>query len=193
MKPEKWYKLAYWLLRPVCALLYPIRVSGRHLLPEGAVILCANHSNAVDPILISIALGSKTYVHHLAKAELRKIPVVGAVLEKIGAVFVRRGERDIDSYKSCLRILKGGERLIAFPEGTRVHGTDEVGAKSGVIHMAARTGAYILPIRLERDKKLFRRTDVVFGEPYRIEVGGHGDYDTLAQELMDRITGLDGE
>ena len=69
MTKEKWYRLVYDVLRPIGALLYPQKFYGLENIPEGPAILCAPHSNVADPILISFALGRKTYVHHLAKAE----------------------------------------------------------------------------------------------------------------------------
>ena len=118
------------------------------------------------------------------------LPRLRWILEKIGSVFVRRGESDIEAYKSCLRILKGGEKLLAFPEGTRVHSDTVLPAKTGVIRMAVRTGAPIVPVYLPRDKRLFHHVDIVFGEPYTIEKAAHSDYEPLAQELMDKIWAL---
>ena len=63
-------------------------------------------------------------------------------------------------------------------------------AMTGVIRMAARTGAPIVPVYIPRDKKAFRRVDVVFGEPYTVGRAGHADYEPLARDLMDRIMAL---
>lgn len=132
MTKEKWYRLVYDVLRPIGALLYPQKFYGLENIPEGPAILCAPHSNVADPILISLALGRKTYVHHLAKAESKTMFIFGWLMKKAGSIFVKRGERDIDSFKQCMRVLKAGEKLIVFPEGTRVHGDAVVEPKSGV-------------------------------------------------------------
>ena len=135
MTKEKWYRLVYDVLRPIGALLYPQKFYGLENIPEGPAILCAPHSNVADPILISFALGRKTYVHHLAKAESKTMFIFGWLMKKAGSIFVKRGERDIDSFKQCMRVLKAGEKLIVFPEGTRVHGDAVVEPKSGVIQI----------------------------------------------------------
>ena len=132
MTKEKWYRLVYDVLRPIGALLYPQKFYGLENIPKGPAILCAPHSNVADPILISFALGRKTYVHHLAKAESKTMFIFGWLMKKAGSIFVKRGERDIDSFKQCMRVLKAGEKLIVFPEGTRVHGDAVVEPKSGV-------------------------------------------------------------
>lgn len=193
MTREKWYRLIYDVLRPIGALLYPQRFSGLENIPEGAAIFCAPHSNIADPILISFVLGRKTYVHHLAKEESKTTFVFGWLMRKAGSIFVKRGERDIDSFKKCMRVLKDGEKLIVFPEGTRVHGDAVVPPKSGVIHMAARLHVPIVPVYIPRDKKLFRIVPTVVGTPYIPDVKDHADYDRCAEELMERIWALKPE
>lgn len=190
MTKEKWYRLVYDVLRPIGALLYPQKFYGLENIPEGPAIFCAPHSNIADPILISFALGRKTYAHHLAKAESKTTFVFGWLMKKAGSIFVRRGERDIDSFKQCMRVLKAGEKLIVFPEGTRVHGDAVVEPKSGVIHMAARLHVPIVPVYIPRDKKLFHKVPTVVGKPYYPEMSDHRDYDRLAGELMERIWAL---
>lgn len=43
--------------------------------------------------------------------------IFGWLMKKAGSIFVKRGERDIDSFKQCMRVLKAGEKLIVFPGG----------------------------------------------------------------------------
>ena len=77
MTKEKWYRLVYDVLRPIAALVYPQRISGVENIPEGPAIFCAPHSNIVDPILVSLALGRDTFTHHLAKAESKTTFIFG--------------------------------------------------------------------------------------------------------------------
>ena len=187
MTNEKWYKLFCSILRPVVRLLFPQNIKGLENVPQGPALICPNHSNAVDPILVSVAMGPDVFVHHFAKAESKKIFLFGWIMRKIGSIFVKRGERDIDSFKQCLRALKSGEKLLVFPEGTRVHGDERTEAKTGVIHMAAKTNTPIVPVYLTRDKKVFKRSVLVFGEPYCVSARSHDEYETAAAQLMDRI------
>lgn len=190
MSRERLYRFAYDVCRVLAWVLYPHRYYGRENVPEGAAIICAPHSNALDPILVSLALGRKHYVRHLAKIETRKMPFIGWFMSKCGSIFVRRGESDIDSFKQCIRALKAGEKLMIFPEGTRVHGEDVVEPKNGAVRLAARLRVPIVPVYIPRDKKLFRRMEVVIGEPYYVDAAPHADYDALAREGMDQIWAL---
>jgi len=193
MKRENWYKLVYAVTRVFCWILYPQKTMGRENIPDGAALFCANHSSGFDPLMLAYAVGSGHYLRIMAKAELRSVPVIGWLLHKAGVIFVKRGERDIDAFKSSMRALKSGEKMAIFPEGTRVRGEETVAAKSGAVHMAARTNTPIVPVYIPRDKKLFRVNRVIIGEPYRIKVENREDYDGLAQELMDRIMALGEE
>ena len=72
----------------------------------------------------------------------------------------------------------------------------EVEAKGGVTVMAARTGVPMIPIYCGGKHKLFRRTTVVFGEPYYPVIAGRRptaeENQRSAEEIMDRIYSLSG-
>ena len=190
MNVERNYRILYRICWPLVNLLYPYRTRGLENIPEGAALICPLHSNWMDPFIVAVAMGMKHRIRPLAKEEISHNGFFHWVMEKIDSIFISRGEADIDAYKSCLRALMDGDKLLIFPEGTRVHGNDAAEPKTGVIRMAARTRAPLVPVYLPRDKKLFRRVDIVFGEPYSIEKARHNDYEPLAQELMDKIWAL---
>ncbi len=190
MKPETYYRLVFSILRPIGALLYPQRSIGRENIPEGAAILCANHSSATDPVLLSFALGVRTFVHHISKIEARSIPVWGRMMERIGSIFVRRDGKDFDSMRACMKALKAGEKLVIFPEGTRVRDGETIKPKNGAVHLAARLHVPIVPIFIPRRKKPFHRVTIRIGEPYRIESAREDELDGLSAELMAKIAAL---
>lgn len=195
MKQQRAFRLIYLLLWPLTRILYPIRVHHRERLPEGAAVLCAPHSSMIDPIMLMMALGIRKYPRFMAKKELFEKPVLGSLLRGVGAFPVNRGSADMQAIRTALGILKGGGILGIFPEGTRVH-TEEIGsARSGAVMLASRTGAPLVPVWLSREKKLFHRVDVVFGEPYALPrlTGGSEAYQPYAAELMERIGALKGD
>ena len=71
------YLFIYNLLLPFLKLFYPRRQKERPPLPEGAAIICANHSNLVDPLLMAITFGKKHHLRFMAKIELSRIPLIG--------------------------------------------------------------------------------------------------------------------
>jgi 1-acyl-sn-glycerol-3-phosphate acyltransferase len=187
------YLSAYCVLRPLSALLYPQRQRGRENIPEGACIVCANHSNYIDPILVAFAFGRRRFIHFMAKKELFRIPILGWIMRRCEAVSIDRGKNDINGIRDSLKYLKRGEKLLIFPEGTRVSDNDSVAAKNGAIRLASKLGVPILPVYVPRKKRVFCRIDIRIGEPYRITAAAHEDFDKLSTELMDRIADLGRE
>ena len=94
-----------------------------------------------------------------------------------------------------MRILRGGKKLLMFPEGTRVKEGKVSEAHTGAAMFATRTGAPVVPIYIPMKKRRFRRTTIVFGEPFHPEFEGRKptpeDYQRIADDLMVRIRALE--
>ena len=184
------YHFLYIVARPFLGLWHPIRISGRENVPEGAAIVCANHSNMVDPFLVAFSFGYSHFMRFMAKKELKSVPVIGWLLDKAGVFFVDRGASDIDAIRTAMKALKAGDKVMMFPEGTRVSSDDAVAAKTGAVRLASKLGVPIVPVYVPRQKKPFCRLNVVVGEPYVIDKAAGRDSEACAAELMDRIAGL---
>ena len=173
---------------------YRFDVKGKEHIPVGAAMICSNHSNLLDPLFIAVACGAEHFIHFIAKSELFKIPVLTAVIMKLGAISVERGTADVTMVKNTLAYLKNGEKVAIFPEGTRASENDSVAAKSGAVKLAERANAPLLPVFIPKKKPLFSKLQIVIGEPYYIEKPAEKyhaeDYTALAAELMKRIESL---
>lgn len=188
MKSDRHYRFAYCFIIPVIRLLFPMRIHHAERIPDGPMVVCAPHSALVDPILIMSVLSIRRYPRYLAKKELFSIPVIGAFLRWIGMIPVDRGKADISSIKAALKVLKEKGIIGIFPEGTRVQEEQASEAKTGAVMLASRTGVPILPVWMPRKKRLFRRVDIVVGEPYELPaLRGNAEYHPYAEELMRRI------
>ena len=88
----------------------------------------------------------------------------------------------------------GNNKLLLFPEGTRVHEGESVEAKTGAAMFATRTGVPLLPVYIPRKKKWFGRNTVVIGEPYQPVFAGRKptpeELDIISVDLMDRVRKL---
>lgn len=190
---NKMYSFAYHILWPIVHVLWPYRFTGRESIPEGGAVVCANHSSFIDPILVGLAFGKKHFLHFMAKAELFKVPVLGWIMRKAGAFGVNRGSNDISAVRTAMKYLKAGEKVLIFPEGTRVSEDDAVEARTGAIRLASKLRMPIVPVHVPRVKKLFSRVDIHIGEPYYVENADHSNFERLSGELMRRISSLRGE
>ena len=192
---NKLYAAVYPMVWIFMKVFHPWKAVGLEKFPEGAALLCGNHSTFGDPVYVVCCLGRRRQVHVMAKEEVIKWPVLGFLLKKAGMFGVKRGRADVSALKEALRVLKGGERLLMFPEGTRVKEGETSEAHTGAAMFSTRTGAPLVPVYIQPQKRLFRRTTVVFGEPYHPEFEGRKptseDYRRIADDLMVRIRVLE--
>ena len=191
----KFFRIVFRLAAPVLCFFRPFKVIGKENMISGAAMVCSNHSAMIDPFQIAIAFGIDDNVHVIAKIELFRVPVMSTLLWKMGMICVDRSINDIESIKTSLSYLKRGEKVVIFPEGTRLSEFDAHAAKSGAVKLAERAGVPIIPVFVSRKKPIFRKSKVVFGEPYFIERPKEkrhaDDYTKLSEELMEKIQALD--
>ena len=173
MKPfNHFFTVVYYVARVLVNVLFPATVEGLDRLPRNGVLLCPNHSSNWDPILVALRLPVNYRLHIMAKVDLFKNPILAWILRRLGAFPVSRGSSDIQSVKTAMQAIKSGDNLLIFPEGTTIHnGIGYVDglpahAKAGVAVIGVRTGATLVPVFVDGPKKPFRRTRIIFGEPY---------------------------
>ena len=82
-------------------------------------------------------------VRFMAKHELFDNPILGFLIRSLGAFPVRRGKDDKDAFRTALEVLRSGEVLGIFPEGTRSAEGRLQKAYSGAAVLAEKTGAYL--------------------------------------------------
>ena len=102
------FKPFYWpvrmIVKPAILIYFRLRRLGREHVPEGGVISRPNHRSFLDPFAIGCSIGSPIFF--MAKRELFKNPLLGWVLNSMGAFPVRRGESDDESMKTALALLE---------------------------------------------------------------------------------------
>lgn len=191
-----WYTFLYCVVYPFFNLVHPGRVIGRENIPQGGLMICCNHTSDSDPLYLAFAFRLKNQIRPMAKMELLQIPVVGWLLAKAGIFGVERGKSDIGAVKQAMKFLRDGEKVLIFPEGTRVHESrGEVShPKAGAAMLAVRCGVPILPVYIPEKKRWFRRTPVVIGEAFTPTVstrkGTQEEYEAITEDLMVRIRAL---
>jgi 1-acyl-sn-glycerol-3-phosphate acyltransferase len=171
------YYFGNWFLRTFFPLILRVDIRGlEHVPREGALIVAISHSNFLDP-LVTGAYTPRDVIP-MAKIEAFNYPVIGWIVKWYGAFPVRRGEADMSSFKTALRLLQGGHALVMAPEGHRSESGALQQGREGAIMLSLRTGAPILPVAVWGGKSLWknlahlRRTPMWFyvGEPVLPEV-----------------------
>lgn len=188
------YDFAKALVTPFYRLLFRIRVEGLgHVPREGGVILCGNHFNGHDPLVVGVV--SPRRVSFMAKDEIFKWPVIGFLARGVGAFPVKRGAADRSSLKRALEVLAGGGCFGIFPEGTRSR-TGQLGrAEPGTAYIALKAGVTVIPFGITSTYKLFSPIVIRFGPPVNLDqfkgarLTGEA-LDQAGQEIMAAIGGL---
>ena len=178
---NRWSKLQHFLLNT--------KIETEGDIPENGAIIMANHRSYLDVIMIP----SKTPVVFVAKAGVRKWPIVGWGGDAMRTIWVDR--RDPQSRRrtrfSIVDRLKENLSVIIFPEGTTHLGPELLEFKPGMFYAVAGTELEIIPVAIEyknpniawvgkdyfiphfwrefRHKEL--RVKVCFGKPLRGEDG----------------------
>jgi len=112
------YTLVGALSWPLMHGVYRLQVTGVENIPDGGVVLAANHTSNFDPWPLGFPLWPRRQLYFMGKAELFN-PVLGPVLRAAGAFPVRRGEHDVQAIETAIRLCKEGKVVAMFPEGTR--------------------------------------------------------------------------
>ena len=194
MKPfNRLFVFIYYVAGFVADILHPVSVEGMERLPQRGALLCPNHASNWDPILVALKLPKNYRLHIMAKEELFQNPLLGWLLRKVGAFPVSRGNNDINTVRTAMQAIKDGDNLLIFPEGTVVrNGVGYIDglpahAKAGVAMIGVRTGAALVPVFVDGEKKLFRRTRIIFGEPYEPHYTGRRGTSEEMQKIADEV------
>lgn len=162
------YGFARGVVKTVLTPLYRVKVYGKENFPEtGGVLLCSNHISELDPPVVGIS--APRPVHFIAKEELFNVPVLKMILPHVNAIPIKRGMSDRNALRKGLGVLKDGNVLGLFPEGTRSK-TGELGeGLAGAGFFALRTEAKVVPCAVIGNYKPFRTTKVVYGKPIEMD------------------------
>lgn len=170
------YVVARAVLRFLFFVLFRLEAVGKENVPaSGPVILCGNHTSNFDPPVLGTPLERK--VHFMAKEELFRIPVLGGLIDKLGAFPVKRGGVSKESIRHSIQILKDGSMMGIFPEGSRKNAGGM--GKKGAAMLALRSGATVIPVAIVGRYIPFRKITIIYGTPVDLSEFQGGDSDQL--------------
>jgi 1-acyl-sn-glycerol-3-phosphate acyltransferase len=140
-----YYVIAQGLIRALAHLFLGYRVWGVENVPrEGGFLLASSHKSYLDPMVVGACLPRE--LRYFSKRELFANPLFGRLIRSYGAVPVDRAGADRRALTVALDILRDGQGLIVFPEGTRIRRPGVGEAKSGVGMLAVRSGVPVVPV-----------------------------------------------
>ncbi len=126
-------------------LLWRVSFEGRENVPaEGPFIMAPVHRSNLDFAMISCVTRRK--MRFMGKDTLWKVKWFGRFITILGAYPVHRGVADREALRSTIEILRGGEPLVLFPEGTRRSGPKVEDLYEGAAYVAAKAGVPLVPV-----------------------------------------------
>ena len=190
------YRAFRGILRGISRVLFGLTVHGAEKVPRtGPVILAANHRRYADPVLVCMAVPRR--IQWMGKKELFT-PPFDWFFYFIGTFPVDRKGGGRAALRSALAYLKDGWTLGIFPEGTRRKAYDPTDPpKGGVAMLAARSGAAVVPVFVDKVPTLRERLKgaklhAYVGDPVNIDntKNGKGIYEEFSARLLREIYAL---
>ena len=195
------YYFWYTLSKIAARFFFSYQVLHRErLLESGPVILASNHQSYFDPPLVGIC--SRRDVYYLARKTLLNVPYLGPLLPHINVIPVDRDGNDMSALKKIIRLIRAGNGVVLFPEGTRSPDGTLQSGKSGIGLIIAKSRAPVQPMRIfgsfeafpkGSEKIHFAPITVVVGKPIyftdeELDARNYGGDDRLLyQSLSDRV------
>ena len=162
--------------RGLLKLLFRFSVVGSDRVPsDGGCLVAVNHISFWDPLILASAIRNRELVF-LARQSLFSKPVVGFLLRRLHAVPVKRDGDDLAALRTMVKLLKEGNAVAIYPQGTRCPGVpvEETAFQSGAVFAASLASCPLIPVGVSTKKariRLFRKVVCAFGTPMKIASG----------------------
>ena len=190
MKPlhRTWlYTFIVWgLYFIVSKVLFFVKIEGRENIPKDRnCVLMGNHQCILDPLMLALCVPDRE-IHFMGKKELWNNKLLGWAFTKVHGFPVDRGNMDMGAIRTAMNVLKGGETLGIFPEGTRSRTGHMLPLLSGASMLALRSGCEVIPVYIDGRYKPFRRMTVRVGRAVEMDDLRAG---RVTKESCDELTG----
>jgi 1-acyl-sn-glycerol-3-phosphate acyltransferase len=190
------YSLTKKIAKVVFSIFYRIEIESEGIFPcNGPVIILPKHQYWTDIPILSIVF--TPFLYFVAKKELFQYPFIRNYLLLLGGIPVDRQQsiRTLRSFRSLVSLLRVGEKIVIFPEGTYFR--DGVGSgKSRLLQMILsfqedlKNSIPFVPVGIRYGERTGwrRRVEVRIGHP--LSAGKDSDATSLIHQVMEEISHL---
>jgi 1-acyl-sn-glycerol-3-phosphate acyltransferase len=186
-----------WLVgRPVlggsAALATRLHSYGAERIPlSGGVVFAFNHFSWID--IPCVGWVCKRNLYFLAKVEAHVVPGLGEVIRSFGTLSVRRGESDREAVRLMREVVRNGDALGVFVEGTRQRSGVPGHVQPGAAMVALQEDVPVICAAIHGSQRWkvgnFAPVSIAWGEPMRFDGlprGGKG-YREASQQIEDEL------
>ena len=164
--------------------------------PEKAIIVC-NHASQLDINVCANVIPRP--IVYLAKASIRKVPILGLLNERVGTVFIDRSNPSAAkaSVDNLLKSLSKGISVIVYPERTRSTNGELNAFKKGAFYLAAGANVPVIPMHVHGTRQVLPKggwllrpnpVHVRFGEPILADSASAADIACLSKASFDSVS-----
>jgi 1-acyl-sn-glycerol-3-phosphate acyltransferase len=161
------YRTLRSIVRFFMKLIADIEVHALEKVPEGNVIVAANHLGRLDTAVLLCVLDREDIIMPVAE-KYKDHPLYGAIGRGVNAIWLNRFDADYSALRQILERMKRGGMLVIAPEGTRSKTEALQPGKMGVAFLASKSGYPVLPVAVTgtedrlilRNLKRFRRSKI---------------------------------
>lgn len=121
---------------------------------QGAKIFISNHLSNADGLVIDMMLRKKYDPTFLAGAKLSDDPVTNLGTKLVKNISIKPNSADKEAITGIVKLVRSGESMVMFPEGTRSRSGKMIEGKKGILLIARLTKAPIVPIAMWGTEKL---------------------------------------
>jgi 1-acyl-sn-glycerol-3-phosphate acyltransferase len=187
----------FWLFgRPALgfptALATRLRSYGTERIPRsGGLVVAINHFHWID--ISSIGFVCKRNLYFLAKVEAHRVPALGAFIRGFGTISVRRGESDREAVRRMREVVRGGNALGVFVEGTRQRSGVPGHVQPGAAMAALQGDVPVICAAIHGSQHWrignFAPVSIAWGEPMRFDglPRGAKGYREASQQIEDEL------
>lgn len=178
----------------ICRLYFRLTVSGLEHVPQsGAYVMAPNHRSNLDIVLTGAT--TRRRQRYMGKDTLWAKQPFNWILSQLGGFPVTRGTVDRVALERCLTVVKAGEPLVLYPEGTRLSGPRVGNLFDGVAYVATKCAVPIVPVgiagtesAMAKGAKFIRpsKVHIEIGPPIMPPVSLDGG--RVSREVMHRVT-----
>ncbi len=161
---------------------------------EGGIIVATNHMSRMDIPLLFVNPARPDITALVAEKYVR-YPGISWFAKTAKAIYIDRSRADFGAFREAQKLIKAGVAMGIAPEGTRSKIGELIEGKAGMILLAIRTGAPIVPVGLAGTEDSFKRLFTFrkprmiarFGKPYVIEELPRENREEAMQKAIDEI------
>jgi 1-acyl-sn-glycerol-3-phosphate acyltransferase len=197
------YAYLWVACQAIARLCFRFRVRGLELVPkQGGLLIAANHASYLDIPLVGCGLRRRAW--YLGRQDLFGPNWVKAVCRWLGWIPIRLGRLDREGFGKAISLIKQGQVVVIYPEGTRTPDGALRPGKPGIGVIVEETRCPVVPAYIKgafdalpmgRVWVRFRPIDVRFGAPVDFtkdleRMTGKEFYKHVSRTVMERIAEL---